>query len=125
MPYTADIENLEQIDEQLLRRILEVGSGCPKEMLYLDTGTMPIRFIITYRRIMFLHYILNEDQESLICRFYKAQVKNPTINDWSVTVENDLKELGISQLNDEIETLKKENFAEILKQAVEVEFSQA
>ena len=81
---TADIENLEQIDEQLLRRILEVGSGCPKEMLYLDTGTMPIRFIITYRRIMFLHYILNEDQESLICRFYKAQVKNPTINDWSL-----------------------------------------
>ena len=38
---TADIENLEQIDEQLLRRILEVGSGCPNEMLYLDTGTMP------------------------------------------------------------------------------------
>ena len=88
-------------------------------MLYLDTGTMPIRFILTYRRIMFLHYILNEDQESLICRFYKAQVKNPTLNDWSVTVENDLKELGISQSNEEIKTLKKEKFAEIVKQAVE------
>ena len=66
---------------------------------------------------MFLHYILNEDQESIICRFYKAQVKNPTINDWSV--ENDLKELGISQSNAEIETLKKDKFAEIVKQAVE------
>ena len=26
---TADLENLEQIDEQLLRRILEVGRCCP------------------------------------------------------------------------------------------------
>ena len=110
----ADIENLEQIDEQHLRRILEVGSGCSKDILYLD-----IRFIITYRRIMILHYILNEDQESLIFRINKAQAKNQTINDWSVTVENDLKELGISQSNEEIKTLKKEKFAEIVKQAVE------
>ena len=51
---TADLENLEQIDEQLLRRILEVGSGCPKEMLYLETGSIPIRFIITLQRRPFL-----------------------------------------------------------------------
>ena len=68
---------------------------------------------------MFLHYVLNEDQESLICRLYKAQVKNQTINDWSLTVENDLKELGISQSNEEIKTLKKEKFAEIVEQIVE------
>ena len=67
---TADFENLEQVDEQLLRRILEVGSGCPKEMLYLETGSIPIRFIITYRRLMFLHYILSEDQDSLIYRCF-------------------------------------------------------
>ena len=116
---TADVENLEQIDEQLLRRILEVGSGCPKEMLYLDTGTIPIRFIITYRRIMFLHYILNQDQGSLIYRFYTAQEKNPSRNDWSVTVENDIKELGIKQSYEDIKSLKKEKFADIVKKAIE------
>ena len=70
-------------------------------------------------QLMCLHYILNEDQDSLICIFYKDQVKNPTINDWSLIVENVLKELGISQSNEEIKTLKKEKFAEIVKQAVE------
>ena len=30
---TSDVEKLEQVDEQLLRKILEVGKGCPKEML--------------------------------------------------------------------------------------------
>ena len=31
----AEIEQLEHVDESLLRNILEVGHGCPKEMLYL------------------------------------------------------------------------------------------
>ena len=31
----ANKEQLEQVDEMLLRRVLEVGSCCPKEMLYL------------------------------------------------------------------------------------------
>jgi hypothetical protein len=116
---TADLENLEQIDEQLLRRILEVGSGCPKEMLYLETGSIPIRFIITYRRLMFLHYILTEDPDCLIYRFYSAQRKNPSRNDWSVTVENDIEDLGISQTIDEIKSMKKEKFGKMLKKSIE------
>ena len=116
---TADFENLEQIDEQLLRRILEVGSGCPKEMLYLETGSIPIRFIITYRRLMFLHYILSEDQDSLIYRCYRAQRKNPSRNDWSVTVENDLEDLGITLTNEEIKSMKKEKFGNLVKKAIE------
>ena len=31
----SKIELLEQVDEQFLRIFLEVGKGCPKEMLYL------------------------------------------------------------------------------------------
>ena len=29
-----------------IRKLLEVGKSCPKEMLYLETGAWPIRFII-------------------------------------------------------------------------------
>ena len=61
-----EIELLEQVDEMLLRKLLEVGKSCPKEMLYLETGSRPIRFIIMSRRLMFLHYILNEDNKSLV-----------------------------------------------------------
>ena len=59
----VNVEQLEQVDEMLLRRVLEVGSCCPKEMLYLETGATPIRFTIMQRRLMFLYYILNEEKK--------------------------------------------------------------
>ena len=90
-----NIEQLEQVDEQLLRRVLEVGSCCPNEMLYLETGAIPFRFIMLKRRLMFLHYIMNESRESLIYKFLDAQKNNPCRNDWVSTVQGDLDDLEI------------------------------
>ena len=88
-----NMEQLEQGDEMLLRRILEVGSCCPKKILYLETWAIPIRFIIMQMRIMFLHYILNED--SLINKVLDAQIRKPCKNDWVESVKRDLIELDM------------------------------
>ena len=56
----TDIEQLEVVDQFLLKRILEAPSSTPKVSLYLEMGCLPIRFIIKSRRIMFLHYIINQ-----------------------------------------------------------------
>ena len=47
----TEVDQLEQIDEQLLRDILETGRSTPKVMLYLEMGCLPIRFILMKRRI--------------------------------------------------------------------------
>ena len=60
----TEIEQLEQIDEELLRKVLETGRSTPKVMLYLEMGCLPIRFIVKKRRIMYLHYILHQEKES-------------------------------------------------------------
>ena len=116
---TADVEKLEHVDEQLLRKILEVGKGCPKEMLYLETGSLPIRFLIMHKRIMFLHCILNEDQDSLLSRFHLAQWKKPGKNDWTITVKEDLDDLGISLSFDNMKNMKKEKFGDYIKHKIE------
>ena len=59
----SDIRELESIDETLLRRILECPVSTPREMLYLDLGVIPIRYIIMMRRLNFLKYILLEDNK--------------------------------------------------------------
>ena len=46
-----EITKLEQVDEDLLRRVLECPRTTPKEMLYLDMNCIPIRFIIGSRRL--------------------------------------------------------------------------
>ena len=90
---TSEIETLEQVDESLMRRLLEVGLGCPKEMLYLELGCIPMRFTVMTRRIMFLHYILNEEHDSLINKVLQAQIKVPSKNDFILGVEKDLDDL--------------------------------
>ena len=105
-----ELELLEQVDEMLLRKILEVGKSCPKEMLYLETGSWPIRFIIMSRRLMFLHYVLNEDSKSLIYKFLQAQINDPVKNDWIHTVKEDLEELEIGLDFETIKELSKKSF---------------
>lgn len=116
---TSDIEHLEQVDESYLRRVLEVGISCPKEMLYLETGSTPIRFIVKYRRLMFLHYILNEKTESLIHQCFDAQKAKPCRNDWILTVQEDLEELEIMLEFDEIRELSSFQFKSFLKKIIE------
>ena len=49
----ANIDLLESVDESLLRRVLDSPMSTPKEMLYLELGIVPIRFIIKMRRLNF------------------------------------------------------------------------
>ena len=90
-----DISELESVDEALLRKILSAHSKTPRELLYLETGNIPIRFIIMARRLNFLWYILNEEEDSLIRRFLEAQLDSPVKGDWVNTVREDLEELKI------------------------------
>ena len=55
-----NIAELEKLDNILLRKILEAPASVPTVMLHLELGTIPIRFILKTRRIMFLQYILKE-----------------------------------------------------------------
>ena len=72
---TKEITELEMVDNLLLRRILAAHSKTPKELLYLETGNIPVRYILMARRINFLHYILNENEDSLLHNFSQAQEK--------------------------------------------------
>ena len=67
--------------------------GTPKEMLYLELGCLPFREKIRLRRLNFLHYILNEDDKSLIHKFFQAQLKKSNKKDWVSQIKKDLKDL--------------------------------
>ena len=112
----ADMKILEQIDESLLRKFLQTPVSTPKCILYLETGSTPIRFIIISRRLMFLHYILRENEESLISKFFQAQLANPVKNDWTMTCSENLQELGIDQSLNEIRSMSKQKFKTLIKE---------
>ena len=61
-----EISTLEKSDEALLRDILGGQAKIPIEALFLETGTMPIRFVLKSRRLCYLKTILDRDPDELI-----------------------------------------------------------
>ena len=116
-----EIVILEKVDEMLLRKVLECPAKTPKEMLYLELNCLPIRYIITSRRINFLSYILREDKTSLIYQFLQVQLRKPSKNDWGQTVIKDLEELKIDTPISEIENTPKRTFKRIIREKVQAE----
>ena len=92
----AQITSLEALDNSLLRGILGAHKGTPKAFLYLETGTMPLRWIIAQRRINYLKHILTRNEEELIKKVFNAQKERPTKGDFVTLVETDLKKLGMT-----------------------------
>ena len=113
-----NITDLETVDEQLLRKILSAHSKTPKELMYLELGALPVRFILMSRRINFLWYLINDKEGSLLKRFFKAQCDQPIRGDWVSTVNQDLIELDINLSFEEIERISKDAFKELVKKNV-------
>ena len=72
-------KKLSEVDEFLLRSILGAPAKAPKEALFLETGCVPIKYILKMRRLMYLHHILKRPHDELIRKFYEAQKFKPSI----------------------------------------------
>ena len=114
----TELNLLETIDVQFLRRILKAPISTPKEMLFLELGCVPFRHLIRKRRIYFLHHILNEDKDSMMFKFLQTQLKNKRPKDWITQVLKDLEDLRINLSLDDIKELKKSELKNIVNKAV-------
>ena len=111
---------LKRVDENLLRRILGAPKSTPVPSLYLETGSIPVYLVIKGRHLLFLHYLLNQPENSLLSKLLYDQIENPMTNDWfSVTKEN-LSELGLDHYSlQDIKNMKKNTFKKLIKTACE------
>ena len=64
----SEIEELEEIDRMLLRKILNTQISCPKEALYLESGAVPIGMILKSRRLNYLHHLVKENENSMLSK---------------------------------------------------------
>ena len=76
---------------------------------------MPIRYIIMFRRILFLLYLLNEEKDSLINRVLQAQIETPSKHDFILGVQKDLDHLEIFLSLEDIQTLSQEMLRSFVK----------
>jgi hypothetical protein len=86
-------------------------------MLYLEMGCVPFKYIVARRRLNFLHYILNEDDSSLIHQVLKSQSEQPVKDDWYLSVVKDLEEFQLDMNFEEIKQLSSFSFHTIVQKS--------
>ena len=101
-----------------MRNLFECSRNVPKDLLYLEIGVIPISFIIKGRKLVFLHHILQQKEESLLFRFFMAQMNFPSHNDWVSSVLEDMKELEIELEIEDIQLMPKVKFKEYVNEKV-------
>ena len=90
----------------------------PLEALYLETGSIPIRFIVACRRILYLHAILHKDENEMIPKIYEAQKIKPSSGDFINLVKNDFETIGLEMNELEIKQISKQKFKKMIKSKV-------
>ena len=112
------MRQIERIEESFLRQILKTSKGCPITQLYLEIGQVPARFEIQKMRLLFLKYILQQNEDSTLYKLFKLQLEAPSRGDWASTCLEDLKEFRITESMEEIKLMTKKKFNSILKERV-------
>ena len=74
-------EVLEAADLDLMRKIFKAHSRTATELFYLETGKIPLRFVVYKRRLMYLWHILNTSENELIHKVYSVQKLKTTKGD--------------------------------------------
>ena len=115
---TKDIQELESVDTELLRRILEAPVSTPTCMLFLELGCIPLKYAVMQRRQMFLHYVLQQKPDSLLLKCLNVQIKHLDKWDWVNQIYSDLQELKIILTFEQIRLHPKEKFRSLVHKAI-------
>ena len=96
------IDTIEECDKFLMRELFECPQGTPLEAFYMETSAIPLRFILTGRRIMYYWTILQKPKSELVREVFEAQSMFKTEDSWATQVLNDIKNCDINLTEDEM-----------------------
>ena len=74
---TTQIAQIELVDHHLMRTILSAQAKTPTEFLYLETGALPVKSVMSSRRLNYLKHVHMQAEHELIKRIFQAQRDDP------------------------------------------------
>ena len=109
------IENLEAIDQYLLRGLLGAHANVPLEHLYLEVAALPLSYVISARRMLYMQTILKRPDEELIKQVYKCQKESPAPGDWCQLANEDFDKINVHMTDAQIEAMSENDYRKIIK----------
>ena len=115
----SELDLIETVDLMFLRSLLGAPKSVAKEILYLESGVLPLREIIRQRRLNFLHYILSQGSDTIIFKVFETQNKYRNKKDWVTRVENDLLELDMNVTFANIQKMNKTTWKNMVRSTIQ------
>ena len=109
---------LESADNDLMRKIFGAHSKTATELFFIETAKLPIRFVISKRRLMYLWNILKQNQNELIRKVFNAQKLVKTKGDWFDMINKEREKYGIEETHEEISKMSKFRFKRIVDKKI-------
>ena len=115
----SDIRRLELVDLALLRSLLDCHSKVASEFVYMETGSLMLRHILSMNRMMYHHHLLTLEDGETLKNIYDKQKSQPTKGDWYELLLKDFTFIG-EDLNEEvIKSYSKTEYKKKVKAAIE------
>ena len=105
----------EKIEESVLKKVLKTLRSCPRHLMYLETGLVPARYQINRQVLNYLHYILNQPNDSILQRMFNSMVRNPTTGDWAGYAIELIKKYELNLSLKEIKETESSIFKKLVK----------
>ena len=113
-----DIAPFVEIDKYLLRGLLTAHAKTPLEHLYLETSALPVSYIITSRRLIYLKHILDRNDSEVTKKIYFCQRSKPSPGDWCNLVDKDFQDIELSLDESAIESMCLKEYKTLIKKHV-------
>ena len=113
--FKYQIEWLEDVDYSFFRQLFNAHSKTSKEVYLIESGKIPIRYLISMRRIMFWWNILHVNESDMLYRVYSAQKVSPVQGDWVTLLETDKRMFQIDMADEEMKIISSYQLKNYLK----------
>ena len=112
------LTTLESADNELMRKMFNAHSKTAIEIFFIETAKLPIRFIVSKRRLMYLWNILKKDETELTKKVYNTQKTVRTKGDWFLMVDMERQKYDLKLSDEEISRMSKYRFKNLVDKKV-------
>ena len=100
------------------RELLSVSGNPSKAFMFLELGIIPVKYVIMYKRRIFLYDILQENKTSTLRQVYNVLKSESRKGDFEYLVKKDLNKIQIEISEEEIKHYSKEQWRYFVKKNV-------
>ena len=102
-----------------MRGLVGSHAKAPLEHLYLETAALPITYVLSARRMIYLQTILKRSDDEITKRVFICQRNNPSPGDWCELVMQDFIEMGLHISDEQIAGMPSDDYKTLIKEAVQ------